>query len=108
MNTLRALAAIALTAVLVSGCFLLRPAPEAQIIGRWQTELGGFPVVVEYTATTVAIDTYPPVAYTIDGDVIRFEFEGTQSRRVAFPAEGEMVQTDLATGIARSFVREAR
>lgn len=106
MKRLCAIATLLLVLLSVQGCFLRHVGVDDRLVGRWKTDLAGFPVVVEYTDTTMEIATYAPVSYTRDGDVIRFEFEGSQSRKVVFESDDVMVQTDLTTGVERTFKRE--
>jgi len=92
-----------LLALLLNGCVTAKPA--ARIIGSWDGQLHGFPIVLEYTQTTVGISGKEPVPYSIDGDVITLTTESGQTYRVEFPARGEMIQIDEITATEQKYTR---
>lgn len=104
MNRL-AILPVALGLALTSACSLLAPAPEQQIIGAWQAEVGGYPVTVSYTETTVQVGTADPVGYSLEGDKLLLAAGDTQVRIVSFPSRGEMLQTDPLTGTSQVWKR---
>ena len=75
------------------------------IVGSWQSELGGFPVTVEYTEDTVRIGDYDAVSYQINEGNLILDQEGSQPRMLSFPSPDEMIQTDSLTGTNHKFVR---
>jgi hypothetical protein len=89
--------------LVLSGCMTVTPA--SRIIGSWDGQLHGFPIVVEYTQSTVGISGKEPVPYTIDGDVITLATENAQTYRVEFPSGGEMIQIDDVTGMEQKYTR---
>ena len=92
-----------LLALVFSGCMTMNPA--SQIIGSWDGQLHGFPIVVEYTQSTVGISGKAPVPYSIDGNFITLATENAQTYRVEFPSRREMVQIDDVTGTEQKFTR---
>ena len=92
-----------LLALVLNGCMTAKPA--ARIIGSWDGQLHGFPIVLEYTQTTVGISGKEPVPYSIDGDIITLATENAQIYRVEFPARSEMVQIDEITGTEQKYTR---
>lgn len=100
------LVAVSLSLLMLSGCAVFRPDPGEEIIGRWQTNVGGFPVTVEYTEEVVRVGNHPGVPYQLEGDRLTFNQGGSQERIVNFPSGDEMIQTDPMTGTRHRFVRE--
>ena len=100
--------------VLIVICFLLplfscvsvQPTFQEQLLGIWRTDLAGFPVVVEFTETTVAIAGQQGVPYILADDVLTYDFGGPQSRRIAFPSEDVMVHIDEVAGSSQSYIRQ--
>lgn len=91
--------------LLVDGCVSTGDNPARMIVGSWHSEIGGFPVTVEYTESSVKIGTYNAVPYQIEGSRFILAQEGSQPRDLSFPSPDEMIQTDTLTGTAHKFVR---
>lgn len=97
-----------LVAVLaLGGCMVLGGNPQQQIQGRWQSTIGGFPVTVTYTDTTVQVAGEDPVPYSLDGDRLSFKDGDSQVRILSFPSKTEMVQRDPMTGTETRYTRAA-
>lgn len=96
-------AGLLLLAQVLSGCMTAPPAE--QIIGSWNGQLHGFPVVVEYTQTTVGVSGAEPVEYAIEGNLITLATENGQTYRVEFPSRHEMIQIDDVTGTEQKYIR---
>ncbi len=105
MKKLISLSAIPALLLCLAGCAAFQPDPAERIIGTWQTRVGGFPVTVTYAQNTVQVANNPAVRYRLEGDRLRFESGGSQSRVIAFPHRDEMVQTDPMTGTSHRYVR---
>ena len=88
--------------VVTAGC---ATSPSQKIVGAWQSELGGFPVLAKYTDETVSIGDYAAVSYQIEGGKLVLAQEGSRPRLLSFPSADEMVQTDTLTGTAHKFTR---
>ncbi|MCH7743252.1 MAG: hypothetical protein IIB71_11385 [Proteobacteria bacterium] len=97
--------AITCLVVLISGCASTGNNPAQMIVGSWQSELGGFPLRIEYTKDTVKIGDYNAVAYQIDEGKLILAQEGSQPRMISFPSADEMIQTDSLTGTEHKFIR---
>lgn len=91
--------------LLATGCAGLGQPPAERLLGQWQTQIGGFPVLVDYSATGVSVDRQPPVAYTLAGDQLGFADGGSQVRILSFNGTDEMIQTDPLSGTQHRFVR---
>lgn len=92
----------------VAGCAWFKPDPMRHLTGQWQSEVGGYPIVVSYTDNTVQVNGEAPTRYTLDGEtvtIISTDGEHTQSRHVSFQGRNTMVQTDPMTGTKRVYVR---
>ena len=90
---------------LTSSCASLNIAPAKTLVGQWQTQLGGFPVLMEYTASAVSVDNQAPVTYTLAGDRLSFSEGGQQVRILSFPSKNQMIQLDPMTGTEHRFDR---
>ncbi len=97
--------AIACLVLIASGCVSTSNDPSQMIVGSWQSELGGFPVTIEYTEDTVRIGDYDAVSYQINEGKLILDSEGSQPRMLSFPSSDEMIQTDSLTGTNHKFVR---
>ena len=91
--------------LVASSCATTGNSLSQMIVGTWKSELGGFPVVVEYTQDTVSIGNYDAVAYQISDGKLILAKEGSQSRMLSFSSADEMIQTDDLTGTEHRFVR---
>ena len=78
-----------------------------RIIGEWQSSIAGYPVLVQFTSTTVRVAGAPAVPYRLDGDRLSFANGASQVRIVTFPSSNEMVQTDPLTGTEQHYRRAA-
>lgn len=96
---------IGLSVLLISGCATMGQRVEQHIIGQWRTSVGGYPVIVKYTPSTVQVDDARPVSYRLLGDRLILPQGGSQSRIVSFPSATEMVQTDPLTGGQQHYTR---
>lgn len=105
LKTLLPLLSLLFLAVILSACAVTPVTIQERIVGSWHTDLAGFQVVFEYTTTTVGIAPHAPVPYTLEGDLITFQFQDPQTRRVEFLSSNVMVQTDEITGIKQTFTR---
>lgn len=96
---------ISLCVVLLAGCTSLGSRTGQRILGAWRSTIGGYPVAVDYTASTVRVGDDKPVEYRLNGDRLSFEQGGSQVRVVTFPSAGVMVQTDPLTGTSQQYTR---
>ena len=103
MKAIKALCAISML-LLVTACMTTKPASE-MLVGSWQTQVGGFPVTVDYTATAVSVDGQAPVPYQLTADRLQIAEGGSQVRILQFPSTNEMIQTDPMTGSEHRFSR---
>lgn len=90
---------------MLEGCSLFGADPAERILGKWQYQVAGLPVVVEYDEKTVRVGNNPPVGYMLDGDRLTFAMGEDQVRIVSFPSRDEMVQEDPVTGTVQRFRR---
>jgi uncharacterized protein YdhG (YjbR/CyaY superfamily) len=104
MNRPKTMLALLFLAMISVACAVI-PIQE-RIVGNWHSDLAGFQVVYEYTSTTVGIVPHAPVPYSLEGDLITFQFEDPQTRKVEFLSGDVMVQTDERTGIRQTFKRK--
>jgi len=90
---------------LLQSCAIFSVSPQKAIVGDWTSKVGGFPVRVTYSDSTVQIGENAPVNYVLaDGQLIVAEDVG-QTRTVSFPSKNEMVQLDPLTGTEHAFSR---
>lgn len=94
-----------LVLVLASGCVSPGSNPGKTIIGRWTTEIGGFPVTAEYTETTVAVAGHAPVSYEIVDGQLLVSSEGSQPKQISFNSRDEMVLADPLAGTKQVYAR---
>lgn len=93
------------TSALLGGCTVIQPPPAEQILGRWQANVGGYPVTVSYDENAVTVAGAEPVSYSLIGDELQVAGGESQVRHVSFPSRDEMVQHDPLTGTETRFVR---
>jgi hypothetical protein len=99
---------IALTAILAA-CASTAVNHSEMIMGKWAPDIQGFPLTLAFSGTeSEIVGMGQSIPYTIAGDVISFDFQGPQSARVAFPAENQMTQTNMATEEVQMFTRKAQ
>ncbi len=107
MSTYIRNAACLLILLILGGCSTLRVEPATDILGKWTTNLSGFPVTVLYTDATVQVGSALPVPYTLAGDELRFVGGDSQVRLVSFPSRSAMLQVDPLTGTEQRYSRVA-
>jgi hypothetical protein len=89
--------------LLISGCAIFQSAPG--IVGKWHSEIQGFPVELSYTESTVGVNGSEPVPYTIEDNTVTLVMDDVRTYRVEFPSRDEMIQIDDSTGARQSFRR---
>ena len=94
-----------LVTVFISGCVSLTPAER--IIGQWQTDLNGFPVMVAVTGETITVVGQEPVAYILEADTLSMASSEHAVIRIEFPSKNEMLQTNVSTGEVQRYTRQA-
>ncbi len=99
------LALITLVLAILGGCLSLPVNKTNQLLGTWRSEVGGFPVVVAYSETTVRVAGYNELPYQFEHDSLVIAGDVTQTRIVSFPSADEMVHTDPLTGTEQRFSR---
>ncbi len=97
--------AILFLAILVSSCATTPPDAASQIVGTWQSSLGGFQVTSTYSESGVSISGHSAVPYQLDGNRLTLGSDSTTVRIVSFPSSTEMVQLDPLTGTEHLFTR---
>lgn len=95
----------ALLLAFLAGCATAPPDPAEQILGRWQSEVGGFSVVTTYTVDQVIVDGFEPRTYVLEGGRLVIDSDQISARQVSFPSSDEMVQVDGITETAHTFTR---
>lgn len=94
--------------LLLSACTSKPQDPSQQILGRWQSLVGGFTVTSVYSATTVAIQGHNAKPYVLEDSRLIIDGDGASSRIVSFPSTSEMIQLDPLTGTQHRFTRLTR
>lgn len=90
---------------LLPGCQSMPNTPAQKILGAWQSEVGGFPIVHLYDENTVSISGHDAVAYQLVEDSLLVDSIGAIDRIVSFPSKDDMWQTDPLTGSVHRFSR---
>ena len=90
---------------LLQSCISMKVKPSEQMLGKWQSIVGGFPIVVEYNETSVKIGKNAPIPYLLEGDQLKFADAGAQSVVISFTNKDEMVQLDQLTGTSQVLTR---
>ncbi|MEX0941816.1 MAG: hypothetical protein WD002_04655 [Pseudomonadales bacterium] len=89
----------------MSGCALIPVDPSEGIVGEWQSVVGGFPVSVRYTDTTVQVGDGSAIGYSLNDNELKVAGETSQRRIVSFPSRDEMILRDPLTGSEQRYVR---
>ncbi|MDA0791013.1 MAG: hypothetical protein O2780_16330 [Proteobacteria bacterium] len=97
--------AIVIILFLAAGCSTAPIPADAMIQGTWRGDIGGVPVIYEYTDNMVRVVGYDAVPYRIDDGRLTVMVQGSTERIVAFPSRDEMVQTDPVTGTQLRLMR---
>ncbi len=96
---------VGMVLTLLQGCVNMNANPAEHLLGRWQVDMAGVELMVEYTETTVQIGDNAPVAYTLSGNELSFANGGSQKRIIMFSSKSEMIQTDPLTNTERTYTR---
>ena len=91
--------------LLLQSCVATTPVPAEEILGAWESNLGGFTIRTDYTMSDVRVDDHPAVMYTMTGDELILGDDAITIRIVRFPSETEMIQKDPITGTERTYQR---
>ena len=97
-----------LLGLLLSACATRPSEPSEQILGAWQSVIGGFTVTSTYTDTAVAVQGHEAMPYTLEGDRLTIDGDTASVRIVSFPSASEMIQLDPLTGVQHRFSRPER
>ena len=106
-ESMRATLVIMLVAV-AAGCASFKLDPMHRLTGHWQSEVGGYPVVLSYTETSVQVNGEAPADYSKDGNkitIVSADGEHKQTREIRFQGKNTMVMTDSLTGTERTYLR---
>ena len=76
-----------------------------KLLGSWQSNIGGFPLVTEYTETMVKVGNNDSVIYELSDNQLSFAQGGSQKRILSFPKKNLMIQVDPLTNTRHEFVR---
>jgi len=90
---------------LLQSCATATVDTGAQMVGQWQSSLGGFPIVIEYSEGMVKVGSHDAVPYQLNGDQLSFPESGAQGMTVTFVSKNEMVQEDNLTSTRQTLVR---
>ena len=104
---MRATLVIMLVAV-AAGCVSFKLDPMHRLTGHWQSEVGGYPVVLGYTETSVQVNGEAPADYSKDGNkitIVSADGEHKQTREIRFQGKNTMVMKDSLTGTERTYLR---
>ncbi len=102
---IRKLVLISMVLALLHGCVNLNANPAEQLLGKWQVDIVGVELIVEYTQTTVQVGDSAPVPYALTGNQLTFTNGGSQKRVIMFSSKREMTQTDPLTQTERIYTR---
>ena len=92
----------------VGGCAWFKPDPMRRLAGEWQSEVGGYPIVLTYSDNTVQVNGEPPTRYVREGSsitIVSAAGDYNETRLVSFQGRNTMVQTDPLTGTERTYTR---
>ncbi|MBL4681519.1 MAG: hypothetical protein JKY88_12455 [Pseudomonadales bacterium] len=90
---------------LLQSCMMATVNTSEQMLGQWQSSLGGFPIVIEYTEGLVKVGNHDAVPYQLVGDTLSFPEGGSQEITISFISKDEMVQEDQLTGTRQILTR---
>ena len=90
---------------LLQGCVNLNKNPAENLLGKWQVNMAGIDLMVEYSETMVQIGENAPVSYSLAGNELSFLNGGSQKRIIFFKGKNEMIQTDPLTNTERVYSR---
>ena len=90
---------------LLQSCISMKANTAEQMLGKWQSKVGGFPIFIEYSEATAKIGENSPVSYQLDGDQLIFADSGAQIVVISFTNKDEMVQQNQFTGTQQIFTR---
>ena len=102
MNKFPQILVISWLVMSISACQSVGVNPAQSIVGSWKSEIGGFPVMVEYMDQLVRIKGYDDVPYQIENNSL---VVAGVTRTLAFPAKDVMIQTDPLTSAELKFER---
>ena len=90
---------------LLQSCAIFSASEPQGIVGDWTSQVGGFPVRVTYSESTLQIGDNAPVNYVLNEGQLTVSDDTAQTRMVSFPTTNEMIQLDPLTGTEHAFFR---
>ncbi|MFT5210957.1 MAG: hypothetical protein ACI9CE_002688 [Flavobacterium sp.] len=106
LNTQKVRKLILLLAVaLLQSCLSMKANTAEQMLGKWQSKVGDFPIVIEYREATVKIGENAPVSYKLEGDQLIFTDSGAQIVTISFTNKNEMIHQNQLTGTQQILTR---
>ena len=93
---------MAVVVLIIASCQSTGSRPVESIKGSWTSDIGGFPLAVEYVDGLVRIAGHADVPYKIENN--NLVIAGV-TRIVSFPTLDEMIQTDPLTNVDFKFIR---
>ena len=91
-----------------AGCASFKIDPMHRLTGYWQSGVGGYPIVLSYTDTSLQVNGEAPADYSKDGNkitIVSADGEHKQTREIRFQGKNTMVMTDPLTGTERTYLR---
>ena len=91
-----------------AGCASFKIDPMHRLTGYWQAGVGGYPIVLSYTETSLQVNGEAPADYSKDGNkitIVSADGEHKQTREIRFQGKNTMVMTDSLTGTERMHLR---
>ena len=107
-NSIRSVRLIVLAFMmsLLFSCVSTKVNYQEYLIGQWNTEIQGTPITIVFTDKTIGIVGFgQPIPYTLEDNVLSFEFQGTQTVNIDIVNDDEMTQTNVSTGEVTSYKR---
>lgn len=78
-----------------------------KILGKWDTDVNGFPITVEISETEIGVVGFgQSIPYSLAENVISFDFQGPQVASIEFVSDDVMNQTNTATNVVQVFNRQ--
>ena len=105
MHTSKAYLLLLFLFAALAGCAVTPAHPSSQILGTWQSEVGGFEITSTYTATGVMVEGHAAMPYSLEDDMLVVDGDETTVRIISFDGSDLMKQLDPMTNTEHLFTR---